>query len=48
MAGLYCTTSAPTAVAELLDRTDTPTPVETFDDLCQIVWSGLSKLTRLL
>ena len=30
------------AVAELLDRTNTPTPVETFDDLCQTVWPGLA------
>ena len=33
------------AVAELLDRTDTPTPVETFDELCRIVWPGLIGLT---
>ena len=36
------------AVAELLDGTDTPTPIETFDELCQIVWPGLDKLTRRL
>ena len=33
------------AIAELLDRTNTPTPVETFDDLCQTVWPGLAGLS---
>ena len=33
------------AIAELLHRTNTPTPVETFGDLCQTVWPGLTRLT---
>ena len=33
------------AVAELLDRTDTPKPVETFSELCRIVWPGLKRLS---
>ena len=32
------------AVAELLDRTNTPTPVDTFGELCQTVWPGLTML----
>ena len=36
------------AIAELLDRTNTPTPVETFDDLCQTVWPGLAGPTSRL
>ncbi len=32
------------AIAELLDRTNTPTPIETFDELCKIVWPGLTRL----
>ena len=33
------------AIAELLDRTNTPTPIETFGDLCQIVWPDLTRTT---
>ena len=33
------------AIAELLNRTNTPTPVETFDDLCQTVWPSLTMLS---
>ena len=33
------------AIAELLDRTNTPTPIETFDGLCNIVWPGLAGLS---
>ena len=33
------------AVAELLHRTNTPTPVETFGELCRIVCPGLTRLT---
>ena len=32
------------AIAELLQRTNTPAPAETFDDLCQIVWPDLTRL----
>ena len=32
------------AIAELLDRTNTPTPVETFDKLRKTVWPGLTGL----
>ena len=34
------------AIAELLDRTNTPTPIETFRELSEVVWPGLTKLAR--
>ena len=33
------------AIAELLDRTNIPTPIETFDELSNIVWPGLTGMT---
>ncbi len=32
------------AIAELLDRTNTPTPIETFDELSNIVWPGIASI----
>ena len=34
------------AIAELLDRTNIPTPIKTFDELCNIVWPGLTDITE--
>ena len=33
------------AVAELFQRTNTPTPLETFNELCKTVWPSLTRLT---
>lgn len=32
------------AIADLLDRSNTPTPIKTFGGLCKTVWPGLNKL----
>jgi len=34
------------AIAELLDRTNAPTPIRTLDKLSEVVWPGLTKLAR--
>ena len=33
------------AIAELFEKTNTPTPIETFAELCKVVWPGLAGLT---
>ena len=34
------------AIAELLQKTNTPTPIRTFDDLSNTLWPGLTRITE--
>ena len=34
------------AISEILQRTNTPTPIKTFDELSNIVWPGLTDITQ--